>query len=55
MIEYPSLGDYRAIAELVLGIDSQLLAKGAGIGLAESALAAPRASFSDIEFYPNRK
>lgn len=52
MIEYPSLGDYLAIAELVLGIDGQLLAKGAGIGLAESALAAPRASFSDIEFYP---
>lgn len=29
-----------------------MLAKGAGIGLAESALASPQASFGGVEFYP---
>ncbi len=52
MIEYLSLGDYLAIAEKVLGIDGELLAKGAGIGLAESALGAPQAAFGGVEFYP---
>ncbi|WP_298335500.1 hypothetical protein [Ferrimicrobium sp.] len=28
------------------------MTKGVGIGLAESALAAPRASFGGIEFHP---
>ncbi|MCL4434368.1 MAG: hypothetical protein M1399_06315 [Actinobacteria bacterium] len=45
MIEYLSIGDYLSIAELILGIDGEMLAKGAGIGLAESALAAPQATF----------
>jgi len=52
LTEYLSLGDYLSIAELVLRIDGELLAKGAGIGLAESALAAPQASFGGVEFYP---
>ncbi len=52
MIKYLDLGDYLTIAELILGIDGELLAKGVGIGLADSALAAPQASFGGIEFYP---
>ncbi|WP_298337412.1 type II toxin-antitoxin system death-on-curing family toxin [Ferrimicrobium sp.] len=52
MIKYLGLGDYLTIAELILGIDGELLAKGVGIGLADSALAAPQASFDGIEFYP---
>ena len=49
MIEYVSLGDYLSIAELILGINGELLAKGAGIGLAESALVAPQASCSRLQ------
>ena len=52
MIEYVSLGDYLAIAEMILGVDGEALSKGAGIGLADSALAAPQASFGGVEFYP---
>ena len=52
MIKYLGLGDYLTIAELILGIDGELLANGVGIGLADSALAAPQASFDGIEFYP---
>lgn len=52
MIKYLGLGDYLTIAELILGIDGDLLANGVGIGLADSALAAPQASFDGIEFYP---
>ncbi|MGC8472589.1 MAG: type II toxin-antitoxin system death-on-curing family toxin [Acidimicrobiales bacterium] len=52
MIEYLSLGDYLAIAEIILGIDGEALSKGAGIGLADSALAVPQASFGGVEFYP---
>jgi death-on-curing protein len=52
LIKYLGLGDYLTIAELILGIDGELLANGVGIGLADSALAAPQASFDGIEFYP---
>jgi death-on-curing protein len=52
LIKYLGLGDYLTIAELILGIDGDLLANGVGIGLADSALAAPQASFDGIEFYP---
>ena len=34
MIEYLSLGDCLAISEITFGINGELLAKGAGIGLA---------------------
>ncbi len=30
MIEHGSLGDYRSIVEMILGVDGELLAKGAG-------------------------
>ncbi len=52
MIEHGSLGDYRSIAEMILGVDGELLAKGAGISLADSALASPQASFGGVESYP---
>ncbi|WP_276975129.1 MULTISPECIES: hypothetical protein [Ferrimicrobium] len=51
MIKYLGLGDYLTIAELILGIDGELLAEGVGTGLASSALAAPQASFGGIESY----
>lgn len=40
------------IAEAVTGIDHVVLAKGAGIGLLDSALHAPQASFGGYEMYP---
>ncbi len=45
------LADFLIIAEKVLGIEAKVLAKGVGIDLAESALCAPSASFSGVEFY----
>lgn len=53
MTEYVDLADYLLIAEHVLRIDAKALARGVGIGLADSALAAPRASFGGVEFYPD--
>jgi hypothetical protein len=35
LIKYLGLGDYLAIAELILGINGELLANGVGIGLAD--------------------
>jgi death on curing protein len=52
VIEYLDLADYLLIAEAVTGIDAVVLGKVARIELAESALAAPQASFEGIEFYP---
>jgi death on curing protein len=47
------LADFLLIAEAVLEIDADVLAKTADLGLADSALAAPDASFDGIEFYPS--
>jgi hypothetical protein len=52
LIKYLGLGDDLTIAELILGIDGESLANDVGIGLADSALAAPQTSFDGIEFYP---
>ncbi len=51
MTYYLDLVDYLIIAEKVLGIDAKVLSKGVGIGLAESALDAPGASFGGVTFY----
>ena len=51
MTFYLDLADYLIIAESVLGIDAKVLSKGVGIGLAESALNAPNASFGGVTFY----
>jgi death-on-curing protein len=39
--EYLDLADYLLIAEAVLGVDAEAIARWPGIGLAESALHAP--------------
>jgi death-on-curing protein len=51
--EYLDLADYLLIAEAVLGADAETLAHLPGIGLAESALAAPAMSFGGSEFFPD--
>ena len=53
MAEYLDLADYLLIAEAVLGIPAEAIARWPGIGLAESALHAPAMGFSGVEFYPD--
>ena len=53
MTEYLDLADYLLIAEAVLGVHAEAIARWPGIGLAESALHAPAAGFADIELYPD--
>jgi death-on-curing protein len=50
---YLELADYLLIAEAVLGVPAELIADFNRIGLAESALAAPRAGFGGVEAYPD--
>ena len=52
MTRYVDLADFLLIAEAVTGIDADVLAKSAGMNLADSALAAPAANFGGVEFYP---
>ncbi len=53
MAEYLDLADYLLIAEAVLGVPAESIARRPGIGLAESALHAPVAGFEGVEFYPD--
>lgn len=53
MIAYLDLADYLLIAERVLGLPAEAIATFDRIGLADSALAAPRAGFGDVEAYPD--
>jgi death on curing protein len=48
---YLELADFLVIAEELLGIPAEVLARSARIGLAQSALAAPAAEFGGHEFY----
>lgn len=50
---YVSFGDYCRIAAEVLGTDPEQIARLPRIGLADSALAAPRAGFGDQDAYPS--
>ena len=52
MTVYLGLADYLLIAEAVLGVPAELIADFNRIGLADSALAAPRAGFGGVEAYP---
>jgi len=52
-VRYVSLAEALVIAEAVSGIDQAVLAKSAGIGLLDSALYAPQASFGGHEAYPD--
>jgi death on curing protein len=50
---YPEFGDFCDIAAEILGTTPEQIARLPNVGLAESALAAPRAGFSDVDLYPS--
>ncbi len=52
MVSYLELGDYCRIAGEVLGLEPEQVAELPNIGLADSALAVPRAAFGDHEAFP---
>jgi death-on-curing protein len=52
LVYYVEFGDYCRIAAEVLGIEPERVAELPNIGLADSALAAPRAGFGDHDAYP---
>lgn len=51
-VHYPEFGDFCDVAADILGITPEQIARLPNVGLAESALAAPRAGFGDVEVYP---
>jgi death-on-curing protein len=51
-VRYLDLADYLLVAEAVLGVDAEDIARFAGIALADSALNAPAAGFGEVEFHP---
>jgi death-on-curing protein len=51
--QFLDLTDFLLIAEAVTGVRAELLARTSRIDLAESALAAPQASFGGVDFYPD--
>ncbi len=51
-MEYLSIEDFLLVAEGVLSIPADTLAKASRLDLADSALHAPQAGFGDVEFYP---
>ena len=53
MTEYLDLADYLLIAEVVLGVPAEEIARWPGVGQAESALEAPAMGFGGVEFYPD--
>ena len=53
MTEYLDLADYVLIAEAVLGVPAEKIARWPGVGLADSALHAPAAGFGGVELYPD--
>lgn len=53
MTRYITLGEYFWLAEQVTGVEAGVLTKASRTDLADSALHAPAASFSDQEFYPD--
>lgn len=53
MAEYLDLADYLLIAEAVLDVPAETIARWPGIRLAESALHAPAAGYGDVEFFPD--
>ncbi|HEY5319328.1 MAG TPA: type II toxin-antitoxin system death-on-curing family toxin [Galbitalea sp.] len=53
MTEYLDLADYLLIAEAVLNVPAEEIARWPGIGLADSALHAPTAGFGGVELYPD--
>jgi hypothetical protein len=51
-VYYPEFGDFCDVAADILGVTPEQIARLPNVGLAESALAAPRAGFGDVEVYP---
>lgn len=51
-VNHLDLADYLLIAEAVLRVPAEALKDVIDLGLAESALAAPQASYGGVEFYP---
>jgi death-on-curing protein len=49
---YPEFGDFCDVAADILVTTPEQIARLPNVGLAESALAAPRAGFGDVEVYP---
>lgn len=52
-VQYLDLADFLVLASAVTGLDEATIATTAAMGLAESALHAPQASFGDVDFYPD--
>jgi death-on-curing protein len=52
VVYYLEFGDYCRIAAEILGLEPEQVAELPNIGLADSALAAPRSGFGDYEAYP---
>lgn len=52
MVYYLELGDYCRIAGEALGLDPEHVSEFPNIGLADSALAVPRATFGEHEAFP---
>lgn len=53
MIRYLDLADFLLRAEAATGIAAETLYMQVNLPMAESALAAPRAGFGEVEFYPD--
>ncbi len=51
-VHYPEFGDFCDVAADILATTPEQIARFPNVGLAESALAAPRAGFGDVEVYP---
>jgi death-on-curing protein len=50
---YPEFGDFCDVAAEILGITPEQVARFPNVGLAASALAAPRAGFGDVDVHPS--
>lgn len=53
MTERLGLAEFFLAAEYVTGVDAQQLLRTTDVGLAESALSAPHASFGGVDFHPD--
>ena len=51
-LNYPEFGDFCDIAAEILGTTPEHISRLPNVGLAQSALAAPRAGFGDTDLYP---
>jgi death on curing protein len=52
-VYYPEFGDFCDVAADILDTTPEQIARLPNAGLGESALAAPRAGFGDVEVYPS--